>query len=392
MFRSRNLLPVVSALALAACADSPTAALKPIASSAAVRSATGCVATDVVASNEAQLRAMLAASQPGDVVAVSGMIPLGGFVNVPEGVTLTCTVPGDGVSTAPGNFDFDLIEILEPNVTIQGLTIVVSGGKFTWPIYVERTFFQDGDFVYSSNGNGVRILGNTVTCSGNGCTFVVGASDGILADNSFTSNGSASGIHIQGSGAFRTDNMQVLRNRIVATVPAGNPSFGAIRPRDGSDVVISDNVIVGPWSNGIATTMSDDARFERNTVESATRFGLFVGSLPAAVTQVTGLLARNNALAGAENAIHVNRACTNAFVANKVSASGANAPVFFTSSTGANNLMGGDNSVNVDNGNFDCDGDGSVDPNFLTGRKKAGAEPGATMADVMPNAGRVRMQ
>lgn len=389
MFRSRNLLRVVSALSVAACADVPTATLKPHGSSASARPGIGCVATDAIASNEAQLRSLLASAQPGDVVAVTGMISMAGYVNVPGGVTLTCANPGDGVMTNASYSDFDLIEIIAPNATVQGLTVVVSAGKSTWPIYVERSAFDvDGVPV---NGANARVLGNTVTCSTLGCVFIVGAAGTVAADNVFTSNGSGTGIHIQGAGpAYRTDGVQVLRNRIVATRPAGIPSFGAIRPRDGSDIIITDNVIAGPWSNGIATTMTDDARFERNTVESATRFGLFVGTVNFAMTQVTGLLARNNTLSGAQNAIHVNRACTNVFVANKLS-SASGTPVFFTASTGANNLMGGDNSVNVDNGNFDCDADGSIDPNFLTGRKKAGTEPGETMRDVMPNAGRVQM-
>jgi hypothetical protein len=386
MFRSRNLLSLVSILGAAACAESPNSSLAPVNASASLRGQTGCVATDAVASTEAQLRALLASAQPGDVVAVSGMVALGGYVELPEGVTLTCAAPGDGIRTAVGFPDFDLLEIVWPNTTVQGLRIIAHGG--TYPIYVQR-----GGFVINGvpvNGNGARVIGNDVTCSFAACAFFVGAANGLVADNIFTAAWSGSGIHIQGNGANRVDGMQVLRNRIVATAPSGAPGFGAIRPRDGSDVVIADNEIVGPWSNGIATTMTDDARFERNSVTGATRFGLFVGTLNTAVTQVTGLLARNNTLNGAVNAIRVNRACTNAFVANKTtSASGT--PVFFTATTGANNLLGGDNSVNVDNGAFDCDGDGSVDPNFLTGRKKAGAEPGETMRDVMPNAGRVQM-
>lgn len=387
MFRSRNLLPVVSILAAAACADSPNSSLSPIAASAAARSQTGCIATDVVASNEAQLRALLASAQPGDVIAVSGIVSVGGFVPLSEGITLTCANPGDGIATAPGYLDADLLEVLEPNVTIQGLRIIGDGTGY--PIYILRSAFEiDGQPV---NGINARVIGNDVTCGQGACGFFIGSMNTVIADNVFTASDAGSGIHIQGSGSFRVDGIQVLRNRIVALTPSAASVFGAIRPRDGSDIVVADNEIVGPWSNGIATTMTDDARFERNSVQGATRFGLLVGTSPAGVFQVTGLLARNNTFSGAQNGIHVNGACTNAFVANKVS-SPSGTPVFFTATTGANNLMGGDNSVNVDNGNFDCDDDGTVDPNFLTGRKRSGAEPGPTMRDVMPNAGRVQMQ
>lgn len=387
MFRSRNLLPVVSILAAAACADSPNSSLSPIAASAAARSTTGCVATDAVASNEAQLGALLASAQPGDVIAVSGMITLTHSVLPKAGVTLTCAAPGDGLDQGPEFLGWAMIEIYTPDVTVQGLKLIGMGGID--PIYVERSDFEvDG---VPANGMRTRLIGNDVTCSWTSCAFIAGAANIVVADNVFSSSGSTSGIHIQGSGVHRTDGMQILRNRIVATDFSAVSTFGAIRPRDGSDVVIADNEIVGPWSNGIATTMTDDARFERNSVQGATRFGLLVGTHPTAPKQVAGLLARNNTLSGALNGIYVNGACTNAFLANKVS-SPSGTPVFFTATTGANNLMGGDNSVNVDNGNFDCDGDGTVDPNFLTGRKRSGAEPGPTMRDVMPNAGRVQKQ
>jgi hypothetical protein len=40
--------------------------------------------------------------------------------------------------------------------------------------------------------------------------------------------------------------------------------------------------------------------------------------------------------------------------------------VIFTELTGANTLVGNQNVV-IDNGNYDCDGDGPIDPNIISG-------------------------
>ena len=389
--RRRISLLISSGILLGACAEQPSApSLAFTGSAASARADIGCVATNLVATSEAQLNALVATSQPGDVIAVSGMIQMSDAVRPRAGTTLTCAASGDGLATGPGYTYWDLIEILEPNVTVQGMRLI---GHNVDVVYAERSRFEiDGVAV---NGANARVLGNDVTCNGMSCVFFSGVSNATVADNVFTASDVYSGIHVQGGAApYNTDGLQVRRNRLIATNHTGSPVFGAIRPRDGANMIISENTIVGPWSNGIATQGTLDATFERNTVDGARRYGLFVG---AGINQGTGgigvrrLLARNNTLSGAENAIRVNAACTNVFVANKLgSASGT--PVFFTTTTGANNLMGGDNSVNVDNGSFDCDGDGTVDPNFLTGRKRAGAEAGPTMREVMPPSRRVTMQ
>lgn len=390
MPRGPAIALLASFFVTAACAENPIEpAMARLQSFADSRANTGCVATTAVASSEAELNALFAAAEHGDVIAVSGMVVMTDAVRPPAGVTLTCAQPGDGVTTAPGYAYLDLIEIAVPEVTLQGLTI--HGGSVMYAVYAERSTFEIAPGI-TANGVGLRLVGNTVTCGFGGCAFLVGSEGSIVADNHFTSWGSGSGVHIQGNGPFSSDGIRVERNRLVAAAPAGAPSFGAIRPRDGDAMVVADNVIVGPWSNGIATTEVRDSKFERNNVDGATRFGLFVGSTVVQYNPITvrGLLARGNTLHGAVNAIHVNVACGNVFVGNRLSTP-SGTPVFFTNTTGANNLMG-ENSLNVDNGNYDCDGDGSVDPNFLSGRKRAGAAPGETMRDVMPQAGRVAMQ
>lgn len=386
----RRDLPLIlsASAALAACGDGPSApALAHRDAIAAGRQAPGCIATAQVASSESQLNALLASANPGDVVAVSGTVIITDAVRPPTGVTLTCAAPGDGIAAAPGYKHFDLIEVAVPDVTVQGLTI--ASAPVPWPIYVVRSPLAiDGT---PANGVNARVIGNTVACGTAGCAFFIGSANSVVADNRFAANGSATGIHMQGSGAHRVDGMRVERNVIVAARASGALAFGAIRPRDGSDIVLRDNQISGPWSNGIATTALSGSVFERNTVDGATRFGLFVGSVGGsnAAIQVRGLLARGNRLTGATNALHVNATCGSVFVANELASTGA-VPAFFTATTGANNLLGYTGVV-VDNGTADCDGDGAADPNFVSGRKRAGADPGETMQDVMPHAGRIQM-
>ena len=73
--RDALVYSLTSTLLLGACADQPSApSLTASRSTASARADVGCVATDLVATNEAQLNSLLAAAQPGDVVAVSGMI------------------------------------------------------------------------------------------------------------------------------------------------------------------------------------------------------------------------------------------------------------------------------------------------------------------------------
>lgn len=382
-----HLLFLAALVTVAACADSTVEPrLEGVNAAATARTTSGCVPTTTVAFTESQLNVMLAVAQPGDVIAVGGTVVVTDAVRPSRGVTLTCAAPGDGIAAAPGYSYFNLIEVIFPDVTVQGLTIATTPAA--WPIYVERSVFEvDGVLV---NGVNARVVGNTFACGSSGCAFFIGSANTLVADNHFTASGSASGIHMQGFGAYRIDGMRVVGNTIIARSPSGAPSFGAIRPRDGSDVVLRDNDIRGPWSNGIATTMLSGSVFERNGVDGARRYGLFVGSANSAAIQVRGLLARGNALSGTVSALHVNGACGNVFVANQLATAGTT-PVFFTASTGANNLLGYNGAV-VDNGAADCDGDGGADPNFVSGRTRTGAAPGGTMQDVMPHAGRIHMQ
>lgn len=371
---------------LSSCADMPSAPLAnqpvlPSLSRGAGASASCATSGAVVATTETQLRAALAAAQPGDVVAVSGMITVNSSVEVqvPEGVTLTCAEPGAGL--AANFWRSVLVYAASPNVTVSGL--VLRSANTDWPIYV---FNGDG----RTDVTGVAVRGNSVECGWAGCAFIIGSPRTSVTANTFTAvHQAGTGIHLQGNGAMRVDGSMVTDNVVVANQPTGAPSFGAIRPRDGTDVVVRGNVIRGPWSNGIATTEVHEALFERNKVEGATRFGIFFALIFNRPITVRESLFRANELTSLGGAaIFAQRACGNVFVGNRLTPRAGHATIAFAATTGANVVLGNATDVE-DNGNQDCDDDGSVDPNSVSGKTRRGGYAGEIIGTVMPSAGRI---
>ena len=80
-------------------------------------------------------------------------------------------------------------------------------------------------------------------------------------------------------------------------------------------------------------------------------------------------------------------ACGNTFVGNNLQGNANNLGVLFAVNSGANTLVGNQNVV-VDAGAFDCDGDGSVDPNVITGH--AAVVLGRTVSDAMVGSSALR--
>lgn len=109
--------------------------------------------------------------------------------------------------------------------------------------------------------------------------------------------------------------MRVERNTLVTTAPSTGGRQGAIRPFDAANALIADNTAIGPWRAGV----------------SATRL-----------------------------------ACGNPFVGNHLQGNPGNLGLVFDVTSGANTYAG-DRIVVVDNGAFDCNGDGVNDPNIISG-------------------------
>lgn len=340
-------------------------------------SASCAASPTVVVSAELALLAAVAASSPGDVIAIDGTIVLTHEIWVRTGgVTFTCSRPGDGLAVgAFSSIGFYPFVIYAPDVTVQGLSIDArnAGGA----IYAEA---MPG----GNDGRRVRVTGNDIQCGQDLCMFVVGPGARIT-NNTLTSasNSPVSGIHLQNL----PDSALVEGNQLIALAPQGNIRFGAIRVVGGRDVVVRDNVITGPWSNGLALTILQGGFFERNSVSGAWLHGMHVAYGPSthAVT-VRGALFRDNTANAGGPALFVDGACGNVFIANRLSTIGTGPAATFAQNTGANSLFGEHRGGVVDNGNYDCDGDGSIDPNMVSGMKRRGTtSPGEVIGSVMRN-------
>src|SRR3989441_895334 len=250
----------LAAMGLFAACHEPTAApARPLFSTVA---ATACpTPSNVIVTNEADLRAALSAATPGYVIGLDGFFGVAADVIVgsPD-VTLTCATPGSGIFPQPGFTGVWLLQVHATGVTVGRL--ILDGGNARGP-YVAGADAGNGLFV----ADGAQLTNNRVTCgSPNGeCAFFVGTKNAVVADNRFESAGSGTGVHMQ-SGI---DGTRVERNTIVTTAPPpGQFLGGGIRVRDGSNVVVADNVVRGPWRNSIATA-NLAGTFERNDVAGA---------------------------------------------------------------------------------------------------------------------------
>src|SRR3989449_1863309 len=235
-------------------------------------------------------------------------------------------------------------------------------------VRVERNRLEGalGGAVDLFNSGNAQFLNNTVQCGGS-CFFADGSPRAVIADNYFQSGGSNTGVHLQ----TVTDSDRVERNTIVATAPSTSFGLGGIRVRDGSNVVVADNVVQGPWSNSIATTDLTHSQFRSNQLEGATFFGIRFATGPSFVpVSMTQNVFADNVVTGAGSAgILAELACGNKFVLNGLNGNGGDIGLTLPATTGADTgvVPRSNPSAPIENGGFDCDGDGQVDPNRITG-------------------------
>jgi hypothetical protein len=364
---------VLAAAALAACADQPTTPA--VRTAGPLLSAAGsCAASPTaVVSTEAELRAAVAAAQPGDVIAITGMIPLEASVVLPTpGITVTCAEPGAGLELV-NRFLGILLEVEARDVTISGLHL---DGEYGYaPIAAFNVFNQD----FSNT----RVVGNHIECGYTTCVFFVGTTGTQILDNHFAGDRTNTGIQFQ--APYRTaegipinpvDGAVISRNVLETSesYPAG--VYGAIRVRDGSNVTITHNEVGAGWTNGIALTNVYDSRVDQNRVDGALYYGITTVDIVARPIMLGGVSFTGNGITNSgRSAIWIGRACDNVFTGNNVQHNARGA--IFLASTGANVWRGNPGEVD-DRGSFDCDGDGAVDPNEISGARasaSAAAEP-----------------
>lgn len=363
--RPGRLILAAATLVVFACADPTTEPESGLWPQFAKGGAAACpTAPGAVVSDEASLLAALAAASPGDVIGLDGFFPLTADVLVTTSdVTLTCASPGSGLSAQAGGGVIWLIQALADGVAVDRLTLDASAAA-RGPLFVNVA-------------QGVRLAHNTVTCGPGECAFFVVAPGAAVVGNYFESSGSLTGVHLQGN----IDGARIEGNTIVATGPQtiGAPVFGGIRSRDGTGVIVLDNDVRGPWNNSIHTSALAGSHVKGNTLTGAAWDGILLNALSNA-----NVFRNNKATAAGEAGIFAQLACGNVFVGNNLQGNANDLGAYFAELTGANTLVGNKNVV-ADNGNFDCDGDGVVDPNIITGpgRAKSGVKLGKIVSDAV---------
>ena len=311
MSRVIYAFPLLLALA-AACREQgaePTAGRPLFAAAAPAACPTPATVT---VSDEAELRAAIAAATPGTVIGIQGMIGLTQDDTVRTArITITCATPGSGLFAVAGGSATDMLTVDARKVSVDHLVLDASQA-------IDGPYLSENDGV-TAFAESTTFTNNSVTCPPDGsCAFVAGGIGAVVTDNTFQALGPFTGIQLQTNGAvgeIRIDGVRVERNTLVTTAPSTGGRQGAIRPFDAANALIADNTAIGPWRAGV----------------SATRL-----------------------------------ACGNPFVGNHLQGNPGNLGLVFDVTSGANTYAG-DRIVVVDNGAFDCNGDGVNDPNIISG-------------------------
>ena len=340
-----------SVLVVVGCGEQ--SAVNPRGPAFAVSGAAACpIAPSVVVTNEPGLVTALAAATPGQVIGVSGTI----FVHsdlfiTASNVTLTCASPGAGLvadTFPPITF---LLNARGNGVTVAYLTLDAHS--------LAEGPYDGGD------ASGLVFSNNRVTCGAGECVFFdENTPNAVVADNYFVGQGTCTGVQMQ----VGIDGSRIERNTIVATTPSTCPNLGGIRARDGSGVTITHNIVLGPWINSLALVDLTNSRVEQNRSQGALNYGIRAGSRGSFLPiSMTGDLFTGNLVTGAGAAgMFFHSACRNTFLGNALQGNAGDVGAIFDVMTGAN-VFDGNQTVVIDNGSFDCDGDGQPDRNVISG-------------------------
>lgn len=425
-----------AALALS-CGEAPTGtpdtasstSLGPAVGADAAASSSSCVTpADHTVADPSELAAAVAEASPGDVIAVDGTLHLDGPVGLrTEELTLTCASPGDGLVLAddpafPRPFAF--VGVFAPDVTVQGLTLDVTPDALDRPNISAMAALTTGD-LNPRNAAGVRLVGNHLRCGNlrHACIRLNGVVGGALRDNTIEVVGRVfDAVNIAGDyeGLDSPDKVdgdprqpavgtEIVGNTIrttdaVPTKSLSGPlhSVNGLFLWDAEDLTVRDNRVTGQWFVGIHGFGLDESLVERNRV----RLDRSPANPPHGVGFLLSgydLFAVEDGVDDEDNVVRANsttgdafvgfaavRACDNGFVGNRAESnrlagaflepSGDNTWVGSVRSPGG---PGGGSAPDFRaEGNRDCDGDGRVDPNAVTGVDRSDLDVDAS--DLVP--------
>jgi hypothetical protein len=360
-----------------ACGDQATEPETPVAGppSFAVTGIKSCpIQATVVVTDEMELVAAVESAAPGDVIGIDGIIELTNRIRIyTDEVTLTCATPGSGLAPGPGMVGNN---ILLPYARAVRIDRLVLGGGINRIIYAAYY----GDDVFMSDA--LEVTNNWMHCEGGlNCIFMKGVKNAVISGNYIEVMDGASGIHIERTPiydedgnflfAYPTDGTRIENNTIVALGPmevkGGRTWMAGIRPRDGTGMVIANNTVLGPWLNSIATAELIEGLIQGNQLEGAQFYGIALSANAYTGFSAVGNVIRGNRIDSGElGQIRARYACDNQFQGNSVATVDPSVGVLFDLETGANFWLGNNKTV-TDLGDYDCDGDGNADPNFIAG-------------------------
>src|SRR6266705_116573 len=387
---NRFALHTIALLTLAAC-NEPTPPAAPADRPAfSTMASVACPASPTfTVSDEASLRAALAAASPGAVIAIRGMVGIAAdvFVETPN-VTLTCASAGAGLFALSPSLDaLILVDLGGSGAVVDGLVLDASAVSVNgFGAYFAGDAFGPGLPVPN-----VRFTHNTVTCGPGGCTLLAGTSGAVISNNTFTSAGSFTGVHVQ-LGVDNLDSVRIEGNTIVATAPSTDFRFGGIRVVGARHVVIRDNIVTGPWANSLSLATLSTSTITNNQLNGAAIYGIGLTRNPRLTTFVVNSTFSSNVVTGAASGgIFARKACRNVFVGNNLQGNGSNIGLIFPDTSGANTAVGNPTLV-VDNGAYDCNGDGVNDPNIIMGAGAVmhGVNLGQVVSDAVSSSKRLQ--
>jgi nitrous oxidase accessory protein NosD len=207
----------------------------------------------------------------------------------------------------------------------------------------------------------------------------VGIQGTVITDNHWIGEDTRYGVHIQGipgsgspfpNGGYTdasADGTFISRN-VIETDGGYESIYGAIRVREGRDVTITHNDVSGDWSHGVVLTNVYDSRVEHNRIDGTLLNGIEFALRAANRINVAGVSIKANQISNAGGVgIAIRGACYNTFQGNNLQNTSVGA--VFEPNTGAN-VYRGNHEVVQDAGAFDCDEDGDIDPNDVSGAQQ----------------------
>jgi hypothetical protein len=319
-----------------------------------------CGTPTVTVNNEASLQSAVSNAAPGTVIGVEGLIPVSTTVLImTNGVTLTCASQGSGLVVAPNYQPETLLLVQASGVTVRSLVLDASsafGGVDAYP-------GDDGLPI-----GGLVIVGNDLKCGSFECMLLSSTPAAVVAHNLLTANGVGTGLHIQGfaeDGGI--DGTRVERNTIVATAPSTDDRWGAIRVLGGNRMFIAGNDVRGPWQNGIALSRVGESTIALNHLDGAANYGFAVTVAASGPTGLNNSVIRDNEIHRSGVAgLFLRNACFNRIFRNNLLGNAGNVGLIFSDPGTGGNVYLGSGSLVVDNGGFDCDEDGILDPNQIS--------------------------